>query len=35
MENFRLFPAQKDKIFGVIGLGRALYQDPIIAPGAA
>ncbi len=30
---FVSFPLKKDKIFGVIGLGGALYQDPIIAPG--
>ena len=33
METFRFFPLKKDKIFGVIGLGGALYQDPIVAPG--
>ena len=27
------FPLKKDKIFGVIGLGGALYQDPVVAPG--
>jgi hypothetical protein len=30
---FVSFPIKKDKIFGVIGLGGALYQDPIVAPG--
>src|SRR5438270_9454969 len=30
---FVSFPLKKDKIFGVIGVGGALYQDPIIAPG--
>ncbi len=30
---FVTFPLKKDKIFGVIGLGGALYQDPIVAPG--
>ena len=30
---FVTFPLKKDKIFGVIGLGGSLYQDPIIAPG--
>src|SRR5437773_3439642 len=30
---FVSFPLKKDKIFGVIGLGGALYQDPIVAPG--
>ncbi|HYY13795.1 MAG TPA: hypothetical protein VE758_05115 [Chthoniobacterales bacterium] len=30
---FVTFPLKKDKIFGVIGLGGAIYQDPIIAPG--
>src|SRR5207244_2179513 len=27
------FPLVKDKIYGVIGVGGALYQDPIVAPG--
>jgi len=27
------FPLKKDKIFGVIGAGGALYQNPIVAPG--
>jgi len=26
-------PLQKDKIFGVIGLGGGIYQDPVVAPG--
>lgn len=30
---FVSFPLKKDKIFGVIGVGGAIYQDPIIAPG--
>jgi hypothetical protein len=30
---FVTFPLKKDKIFGVIGLGGALNQDPIVAPG--
>jgi hypothetical protein len=30
---FVSFPLKKDKIFGVIGLGGALYQDPVVAPG--
>jgi hypothetical protein len=30
---FVSFPLKKDKIFGVIGLGGGLYQDPIVAPG--
>jgi hypothetical protein len=30
---FVSFPLKKDRIFGVIGLGGALYQDPIVAPG--
>jgi hypothetical protein len=30
---FVTFPLKKDKIFGVIGVGGALYQDPPIAPG--
>ena len=30
---FVSFPLKKDKIFGVIGLGGSLNQDPIIAPG--
>ena len=30
---FVSFPLKKDKIFGVIGVGGGLYQDPIIAPG--
>jgi hypothetical protein len=30
---FVTFPIKKDKIFGVIGLGGALNQDPIVAPG--
>ena len=30
---FVSFPLKKDKIFGVIGFGGALYQDPIVAPG--
>src|SRR5213082_3773316 len=30
---FVTFPLKKDKIFGVIGVGGAIYQDPIIAPG--
>jgi hypothetical protein len=30
---FVTFTLKKDKIFGVIGLGGGLYQDPIVAPG--
>ena len=30
---FVSFPLKKDKIFGVIGLGGGIYQDPIVAPG--
>ncbi|HXM74275.1 MAG TPA: hypothetical protein VN904_03285 [Chthoniobacterales bacterium] len=30
---FVSFPLKKDEIFGVIGLGGALYQDPPVAPG--
>ena len=30
---FVSFPLKKDKIFGVIGVGAALYQDPPVAPG--
>ena len=30
---FVSFPVKKDKIFGVIGLGGGLYQDPPVAPG--
>jgi len=30
---FVSFPLKKDKIFGVIGVGGSLYQDPIVAPG--
>ena len=30
---FVSFPIKKDKIFGVIGLGGAQYQDPPVAPG--
>jgi hypothetical protein len=30
---FVTFPLKKDKIFGVIGLGGAIYQDPVVAPG--
>jgi hypothetical protein len=30
---FVSFPLKKDKIFGVIGLGGAIYQDPVVAPG--
>jgi hypothetical protein len=30
---FVSFPLKKDKIFGVIGLGGGLNQDPIVAPG--
>ena len=30
---FVTFPLQKDKIFGVIGVGGAIYQNPIVAPG--
>jgi Domain of unknown function (DUF6268) len=30
---FVSFPLKKDKVFGVIGVGGALYQDPIVAPG--
>ena len=30
---FVTFPLKKDKIFGVIGLGGGINQDPIVAPG--
>ena len=30
---FVTFPLKKDKIFAVVGLGWALYQDPPVAPG--
>jgi hypothetical protein len=30
---FVTFPLKKDKIFGVIGLGGGIYQDPVVAPG--
>jgi hypothetical protein len=30
---FVSFPLKKDKIFGVIGLGGGIYQDPVVAPG--
>lgn len=30
---FVSFPLKKDKIFGVIGAGWAIYQNPIVAPG--
>jgi hypothetical protein len=30
---FVTFPLKKDKIFGVIGLGWGLFQDPPVAPG--
>ena len=30
---FITFPLKKDKVFGVVGLGGGLYQDPIVAPG--
>lgn len=30
---FVTFPLKKDKIFGIIGLGGGLYQDPPVAPG--
>jgi len=30
---FVSFPLKKDKIFGVVGLGGGLNQDPIVAPG--
>src|SRR5207237_8742980 len=30
---FVSFPLKKDKIFGVIGVGGGLYQNPIFAPG--
>jgi len=30
---FVSFPLKKDKVFGVIGLGGGIYQDPIVAPG--
>ena len=30
---FVSFPIKKDKIFGVIGAGGSLYQNPIVAPG--
>ena len=30
---FVSFPLKKDKIFGVIGLGGSIYQNPPVAPG--
>ena len=30
---FATFPLKKDKVFAVVALGGALYQDPIVAPG--
>jgi hypothetical protein len=30
---FVSFPLKKDKVFGVVGLGGGLNQDPIVAPG--
>jgi hypothetical protein len=30
---FATMPLKKDKIFGVIGFGGALYQHPVVAPG--
>ena len=30
---FVTFPLKKDKIFAVVAMGGALYQDPIVAPG--
>ena len=30
---FVTFPLKKDKIFGVIGLGGGIYQNPVVAPG--
>src|SRR3984893_5203271 len=30
---FVCFPLKKDKVFGVIGVGGSLNQDPIVAPG--
>ena len=33
VKGFVTFPLKKDKIFGVIGAGGALYQHPIVAPG--
>ena len=30
---FVSFPLKKDTLFGVIGLGGGIYQDPIVAPG--
>ena len=30
---FVSFTLKKDKIFGVIGLGGGIYQDPVVAPG--
>src|SRR5438477_5715737 len=30
---FVSFPIKKDKIFGVIGVGGGIYQNPIVAPG--
>src|SRR6266513_2037366 len=30
---FVSFPLKKDKVFGVIGVGGGIYQDPIVAPG--
>lgn len=33
LKAFVAFPLKKDKVFGAIGIGGALYQDPVIAPG--
>jgi hypothetical protein len=30
---FMTFPLKRDKIFAVVAMGGALYQDPIVAPG--
>ena len=30
---FVTFPLKKDKVFAVVAMGGALYQDPIVAPG--
>jgi hypothetical protein len=30
---FVSFPLKKDKVFGVVGVGGGIYQDPVVAPG--
>lgn len=30
---YAAFPLKKDKVYGVLGLGGALYQHPLVAPG--